>query len=1367
MIITVTSPFVAPVANAGGDRTIASGDVIRLDGSRSTRDRRATLAFAWVRTGGTGSVSVPLVNANRARPEFTADILEPGADAVTHEFTLTLTDNRGSPVDTDTVMITVTSPFVVPVANAGDDRTVASGTTIALDGSGSTVDRRRTNASYSWTQTGGTGRLMTLNNATVVRPTFTADILGAGTDDVTYVFELTVTDSAGSSDTDTVMITVTSPFVAPVADAGRGPTPVSEMKVTLDGRGSTGDRRATLGYAWTRTGGSGDSGIVLTGADTAQPSFMADALEPGADAVTHEFTLTVTDDLGSPADTDTVTVTVVSLFMVPVANAGEDVIVDSGATVTLDGGNSISDHRSDLDYSWVRTGGTEGAAVSLTRAKRARARFTTDILEAGAEDVIHIFTLTVMDDVDAISTDTITVTVASPNAPPIANAGRDRTVESGATVMLDGNDSLDIDGNIVRYAWYVSAEMIDGPVVLSGEDTAQPSFTAETLVPGDADITYEFILLVADDEHAWSSFDTVTITVEAPNAHPIADAGSDVTIDNGTTVTLDGSGSEDIDGTIVSWQWTRTGGTGSSAVILTGENGSRPRFTAETLAPGVDVTHIFSLVVTDDEDARSVADTVVVTVASPNAPPVANAGPDRQVISGSSLYLLDGSKSLDIDGTIVSYEWVRTGGTGTDKIVLNNADTVQPSFRTEILATGDPDVTHIFSLVVTDDEDARSVADTVVITVTPGNIRPVANAGPDQTVLSGATVTLDGSGSSDDGSIRSYLWGRGGGTSEIWNILEGPDDVKTVFVISEEATTSFTADVLAADASDVTHVFYLIVEDDQGESSYVDSVTITVTTNLAPVANAGEDRTVVSGAAVTLDGSDSLDHDGTIDTWAWTRSDGTGGAITLTGADTAEPAFTADTLVSGADDVTHVFSLIVTDNGGKASVADTVTITVTQAFSDLAAYASVDTGVELANAAIDIRVSPSEITVQEGGSGTYQIKLGKSPRQDVIVFAESNTGEIVLKHARLTFTATNWNDWQQVRLNSIADLDTVDGVAEIRHRIVTRGMTTGLPGIVNVTIREVDPLLRPVGEYLTAHATALLNNRTGLVQFLKPGGASPDWKRDFTLNATEGSLALDGGFVRNGVWGQVTGSYTGGDSADTRSVFGSFGIHRKYSERFLAGVMLQLDIAEQNLGGPAGSIEGKGWLAGPYFAARHRAQPLYFEGRLLYGQSSHDFRFNDADLGERTGSFDTGRLLAQLRMEGEMALSGEDDGLHLTPYADLRWFEERGDAFVDHLGNSVSGQKISIGELELGSGLEFPIAVYPGALTFTGGLGLVYSSRNGDHVDSHSGGRGRVEAGFSYDLNDDTQIGFESFYDGIGASGYESYGLSLSAEMKF
>ena len=111
----------------------------------------------------------------------------------------------------------------------------------------------------------------------------------------------------------------------------------------------------------------------------------------------------------------------------------------------------------------------------------------------------------------------------------------------------------------------------------------------------------------------------------------------------------------------------------------------------------------------------------------------------------------------------------------------------------------------------------------------------------------------------------------------------------------------------------------------------------------------------------------------------------------------------------------------------------------------------------------------------------------------------------------------------------------------------------------------------------------------------------------------------------------------------------------------------------------------------------------------------------------RVGSFDTTRLLAQLRIKGEIALSDGDEGPRLIPYADTRWFEDRAAAFTDSIGTRIPGQTVSISQLELGSNVEVSIAMSHCAMTFTSGLGLAYSKTEGDYIPSVSRSRRRAK----------------------------------------
>ncbi|HEY0942301.1 MAG TPA: glycosyl hydrolase family 18 protein [Steroidobacter sp.] len=97
--------------------------------------------------------------------------------------------------------------------------------------------------------------------------------------------------------------------------------------------------------------------------------------------------------------------------------------------------------------------------------------------------------------------------------------------------------------------------------------------------------------------------------------------------------------------------------------------------------------------------------------------------------------------------------------------------------------------------------------------------------------------------------------------------------------------------------------------------------------NQPPTANAGADRSVAEGTAVTLQGSGS-DSDGTITAYAWTQT--AGPAVTLSGANTASASFTAPQVNANT---ALTFRLTVTDNQG-ATGNNTVTITVTNGGDD-------------------------------------------------------------------------------------------------------------------------------------------------------------------------------------------------------------------------------------------------------------------------------------------------------------------------------------------------------------------------------------------------------------------------------------------------
>ena len=306
----------------------------------------------------------------------------------------------------------------------------------------------------------------------------------------------------------------------------------------------------------------------------------------------------------------------------------------------------------------------------------------------------------------------------------------------------------------------------------------------------------------------------------------------------------------------------------------------------------------------------------------------------------------------------------------------------------------------------------------------------------------------------------------------------------------------------------------------------------------------------------------------------------------------------------------------------------------------------------------------------------------------------------------------------------------------------------------------------PAGDLIAAHladrSRALLENQPRLTPFLRaPAGAAAG---GLSLGVDGEGVRIEGGLVRDGVWGDLAASRSEGEGADGRHFLATAGAHRKVSDSLLLGGMLQFDSGAAELGGGEGEIRGRGWMAGPYLVAKHESLPLRFEGRLLYGRSSNEIELESGGASPRRGSFDAARLLAQARVEGEHRLGG---GATLIPLIDLGHVREEAKGFRDGSGRAVGDRAVDSTRLHLGTELEIPLEPRRGDLTLRLEAGIEGTSTGGvAGGDSDRGFHGRVGFGAEYGLEDRTSLAFEAGYSGIGGS-RRSLGAGMTFLLRF
>ncbi|XP_029098818.1 dyslexia-associated protein KIAA0319 homolog isoform X3 [Monodon monoceros] len=378
------------------------------------------------------------------------------------------------------------------------------------------------------------------------------------------------------------------------------------------------------------------------------------------------------------------------------------------------------------------------------------------------------------------------------NLPPVAvvSPERQELTLPLTSALIDGSHSTD-DTKIVSYHW----EEVNGPFQEEKTSADTPVLHLSNLVPGN----YTFRLTVTDSDGAISSTTAALIVNSAVDHPPVANAGPNQTITlPQNSITLNGNESSD-DHQIVLYEWSLGPGSESKEVAMQGVE--TPYLHLSAMKEG---DYTFQLMVTDSSRQQSTAVVTVIVQPEDNRPPKAVAGPDQELVFPVESTTLDGSRSSDDHG-IVFYHWEHVRGPSA--VEMENID------KAVATVSGLQVGTYHFRLAVKDQQGLSSTTTLSVTVRKENNSPPRAQAGGRHVlVLPNNSITLDGSRSTDDQGIVSYLWIRDGQSPAAGDVMDGSDH-STALQLTNLVEGVYT--------------FHLRVTDSQGASD-MDTATVEV-----------------------------------------------------------------------------------------------------------------------------------------------------------------------------------------------------------------------------------------------------------------------------------------------------------------------------------------------------------------------------------------------------------------------------------------------------------------------------------------------------------------------------------------------------------
>ena len=776
--------YPTPSANAGVDQSICSGNSATLSASGGN-------SYSW--TPGNNTHTTIFVNP-----------------VSTTNYIVTVTDNHGC-TDKDTVTVIVNP---LPTANAGPDKNICTGSSAVLTANGGT--------SYSWTPGGSTSQTITVN------PIISTNYI------------VTVSNGNGCSSKDTVRVNVNSlptAVINPAANICRG----SSTLLTASGGGT---------YSWIPTGSTGSTISVNPTTST-------------------NYTVIVTDANGCTDSADVF----ITVHPGPVVNL-QSFFLCSGSAAIIDAGNPGS------TYLWTPTGdttqsdtinagGTYGVTVTdqygcSTAASCSVTVGTTlsiqlgnvsfcpgdsALLNAGHPGMSYLWTpngettQTIM--IHSAGTYGVTVTdttgcsgsissIAQINSSPVPDFTAAGACEGFLASFTD--QSLVVGGTVASWSWsfgdgifstlqnpthtYASAGTYAVTLQVTSTDGCAQTITKNIQINPRPLVDFSFANLCQHSNVAFQNLSTVSsgsivsyawnfgdgsISSSQHPAHLFTAPGNymvslQVTTAAGCTnsisrsITIHPMPAAAFNSTPVCIG-NQTVFNSSSSVLTGSITNYAWDFGDITYSNQQQPVHLYSypgtyqalLTVTSNNGCTDTIHHVVVV----HALPAANAGSDRNMCSGSTTQLVATGG--------ISYSW-SPGGFNTQSIQVN------------------PVSSTTYTVTVVDSNGCQASDDVIV------NIQalPNSNAGPDQSICTGASALLNASG----GVTYSWLPGNWTGSS-----------------MSVQPTTTTNYVVMVTDANGCQA-----------------SDTVRVIVNPIPVVSAGPDQNICFGSTILVTGTGAQNY---------------------------------------------------------------------------------------------------------------------------------------------------------------------------------------------------------------------------------------------------------------------------------------------------------------------------------------------------------------------------------------------------------------------------------------------------------------------------------------------------------------------------